>query len=391
MEAQSAFNLSEALNDWRILLRSYSLGTQEVQELELHLLDTMESLKPAKLSPAESFLVARHRLGRPEILAEQYRLANPLNVWKERGLWMVIGVLLFWMAGTVANLASLFTLVVGNRWTNDGLMLGFLGLAAQGITLALGGLLLWRGVKSRHFVAPGMVVLIKFFVSVLIAVVILQSCHWIISSWAAVTSSPRTLAGFYMIVSGYSGPLMVIGLGVLGGGLCWNVRREQLVCCLTLGGSLLLGGCSPKGSQTPATQPSATQAPATSSTQLETTLQLAKDNPVKAADEFMRIDLANAPLFSPGSPLSYSEGQFIKLPHDANEKLAREAQDDLALIKKIVAEIKTRRDQARAAGNAELVRQFNSQLERLASKLEESRNLAITQLVGKGVRKVATQ
>src|SRR5687768_18179434 len=107
METQSAFNLSEALDNWRDMLRGHSLGTQEVQELESHLLETMESLKSAKLSAAEAFLVARHRLGKPEILAEQYGLAKPMNVWTQRGLWMVIGVLLFWMAGAAANLGSL--------------------------------------------------------------------------------------------------------------------------------------------------------------------------------------------------------------------------------------------------------------------------------------------
>ncbi|HTG43053.1 MAG TPA: hypothetical protein VK633_00855, partial [Verrucomicrobiae bacterium] len=273
----------------------------------------------------------------------------------------------------------------------DGIILGFFGLAVQAIMLASGGVLLWRGVQSRHFLAPRMAALAKLFVSVLIGMVILRFCNSIVSSWAATTSSPRTLGGFYMIVSGYSGPLMVLGLGVLGGWLCWNLRREQSVCYLVVCGSLLLGGCSPKGSQAPATQPSATQPSATSSTRLEMTLQLAKDSPAKAADEFMKIDLADAPLFSPGSPLSYSEAQFTKLPREANEKLARQAQDDLALIKKIVAEIRTRRDQARGAGNAELVRQFNSQLEKFASKLEGSNNLAITQLVGKAVRKVAAQ
>lgn len=391
METQSAFNLSEALDDWRIVLKSHSLGTQEVQELESHLLETMESLKSAKLSPAEAFLVARHRVGKPEILSEQYRLVEPMNVWKQRGIWMLIGVLLFWTAGAVANLSSLFTLIVGHRWTNDGFILGFFGLAVQAIILASGGLLLWRGVQSRYFLAPRMATLTKWFMGVLIGTVILRFCNLIISSWAATTSSPRTLGGFYMIASGYSGPLMILGFGVLGGWLCWNLRREQVVCCVALCGSLLLGACGPKGSQAPPAHSSSTQASATSNTRLETAFHLANENPAKAADEFMRIDLAEASLFSPGSPLSYSETQFMKLPREANEKLARQAQDDLALIKKMVAEIKTRRDQSRAAGNAEMVRQFNSQLEKFASKLEEPGNLAITQLVGKAVRKVAAQ
>lgn len=392
METQSSFNLSEALEDWRVTLRGHALGTEEVLELESHLLETMESLKAAKLSPAEAFFVAGHRVGRPEILADQYRLADPMRLWKQRGLWMIIGVLLFWTAGAVANLAAFFTLVVGNRWTSDGVTLGYFGLAVQAILLGAGGVLLWRGARSRHFLASRMAALARLFVGVLIALVILWFCNSLVSSWAATASTARTLGGFYMITSGYSGPLIIVALGILGGWLCWNLRREQVVCWLALSGSLLLGACSPKDSQVSATsQPNAAQASATSSTRLETTLQLAKESPAKAADEFMKIDLADAPLFSPGSPLSYSEAQFIKLPREANEKLAQQAQDDLALIKKIVAEIRTRRDRARAAGNSEMVRQLNTQLEKLASKLEGPGNLAITQLVGKAVRKVAAQ
>jgi hypothetical protein len=110
-----------------------------------------------------------------------------------------------------------------------------------------------------------------------------------------------------------------------------------------------------------------------------------------AVEAFLILDLSKAELFTRGTPLSYSEAEFIKLPQAAMAKLQEQVMADLALVKQLVRGVKARGRQAETAGDATLAKKCDAQLASVAELLEGPKNLKITQLVGKAIRKMAAE
>ncbi len=112
MEPTTRFNLNAVLEEWRRELRHQpGLGEDSLKELEQHLTQSMEELRGRGLGEEEAFLVARHRVGSPARLGEEFRKADPTAVWRGRMLWMVAG----WGTMTLwgALIEPLWTLIVG--------------------------------------------------------------------------------------------------------------------------------------------------------------------------------------------------------------------------------------------------------------------------------------
>lgn len=180
MENATRFDLNEAIHHWRVdLQNSPALGFQDLEELESHLRDSIATLKEKGLSSEESFWVAKNRIGPISSLQDEFGKVNPMEIWENRVMWMVIGVLAIGAIGTVASMIKFvamfgiikFTAAPG--WTVGGAELvayvaAFIGLYYWGWRLGdqHGGLVSkvcdWT---KRHPKATGAIVLLLTIVS----------------------------------------------------------------------------------------------------------------------------------------------------------------------------------------------------------------------------------
>jgi hypothetical protein len=91
------------IEQWRNALRaSDAFRTSDIDELEGHLREEMERLHPLGLSTAESFLIARHRLGETDALESEYQKVNARHRPLRHLSWMVFGVLAYFAGGYIA-------------------------------------------------------------------------------------------------------------------------------------------------------------------------------------------------------------------------------------------------------------------------------------------------
>ncbi|MGA2051950.1 MAG: permease prefix domain 1-containing protein [Opitutales bacterium] len=98
METPTRFDLDLAVAAWRRQLTAQpDLAPADVAELETHLREAFAELRRGGLAEAEAFLVARHRVGPPAQIADEFAKAAPARYWRR---------CLFWAAGgaLVANL-----------------------------------------------------------------------------------------------------------------------------------------------------------------------------------------------------------------------------------------------------------------------------------------------
>jgi hypothetical protein len=104
MENQTRFDLNAAIENWRQELAAQpNLASDDRRELETHLRDAVAGFQQRGLNDKESFWLARHRVGQPEQLAEEFVKADPAAVWRERVFWMWLAVFL---ASTLGRLAG---------------------------------------------------------------------------------------------------------------------------------------------------------------------------------------------------------------------------------------------------------------------------------------------
>jgi hypothetical protein len=107
MENPTTFDLNNAICRWRDGLRqSPHFREENLAELEAHLRDSVAELQGRGLTDEESFLLATRRLGNPARLDSEFAKVNRGQVWLHRVLWMLAGIQLWGLLGTVAHLAS---------------------------------------------------------------------------------------------------------------------------------------------------------------------------------------------------------------------------------------------------------------------------------------------
>ena len=110
-----------------------------------------------------------------------------------------------------------------------------------------------------------------------------------------------------------------------------------------------------------------------------------------AVEKFLALDLTQVKLFSPDTPLAYSEAEFSALKPAVAAETIKRVSADLHLVKMLARELKTRRDQARTSGDTTLADRYHTKLLQLGSRLQGPENLKLTQLVGAGINKLAAQ
>jgi len=77
MEYRNEFSLNKSVENWiKNLANTKALNNPDLEELESHLFDEIENLKTKGLTDEESFFIATKRLGKQEILTEEYGKIN---------------------------------------------------------------------------------------------------------------------------------------------------------------------------------------------------------------------------------------------------------------------------------------------------------------------------
>lgn len=127
------FDLKKQIKKWRSnLAQSQTLEKIDIDELESHMREEIESLKESKLSDEEAFLVAAKRLGSPKKLASEFAKTNWGSALRQRLSWMITGILIYMAA---MYCAKIFTegcvrLAINNK-ISDYKQLGLIGLGVQ--------------------------------------------------------------------------------------------------------------------------------------------------------------------------------------------------------------------------------------------------------------------
>jgi hypothetical protein len=115
MQTPAPFDLNAAIAGWRQALhRQTAMRAQERDELESHLRDATADWQARGLSPAEAFAVARHRLGEPLDLGEEFGRAHPERVWLERAVWILVGAGLLMQPFGLASAISIWISAILN-------------------------------------------------------------------------------------------------------------------------------------------------------------------------------------------------------------------------------------------------------------------------------------
>jgi len=145
METSTQFDLNDALRQWRDDLQaSPALQGVDLEELEAHLRDSMESLRSSGLSEVEAFMVARRRLGGTEALQHEHGKINQGHVWLTRALWMVAGVLVAHGITSLASATASLAVLGVSQFSSNGHLWGISSTVSYwGMFLGLATALCW--------------------------------------------------------------------------------------------------------------------------------------------------------------------------------------------------------------------------------------------------------
>ncbi|MHC4309160.1 MAG: permease prefix domain 1-containing protein [Planctomycetota bacterium] len=111
------FDLNKAISSWRMgLSERQTCAKSDIDELETHLREEIDSLTASKLSQQEAFLVATHRLGDPDSLAAEFAKVNASILWRKRLFWAGAGLLSYILAKYIAGCASTGCVLLAARY-----------------------------------------------------------------------------------------------------------------------------------------------------------------------------------------------------------------------------------------------------------------------------------
>jgi hypothetical protein len=148
MESKTQFDLNKSLKLWRqALADSPSFQPDNLDELEVHIRDSVNTLETKGLSTEEAFLIAIRRVGQPSALDTEFGKVNSEVVWLSRWLWMAVGSFLFLCVQSLKGVVDYAVLEFGKYFTFNAHVLGFLG-AAMTLTLFAALIIFLRGLAA---------------------------------------------------------------------------------------------------------------------------------------------------------------------------------------------------------------------------------------------------
>jgi hypothetical protein len=114
MEKTTPFDLNHAIKRWReTLAQSPAFRSENLDELETHLRDSVVDLQSRGLSPGEAFVIATKRVGNNEALEREFGRVNGKSVWLDRVLWMLIGIKVWGLASVLMASIARTTFALG--------------------------------------------------------------------------------------------------------------------------------------------------------------------------------------------------------------------------------------------------------------------------------------
>ena len=114
------FDLNLDIQNWReSLAQSSAFRSENLNELESHLRDSITKLEASGLTDEEAFTVATKRIGKSEGLENEFSKVNQSSVWLDRILWMLIGVQVWGLVTGIVNSLTRNALIFGWSGTNQ--------------------------------------------------------------------------------------------------------------------------------------------------------------------------------------------------------------------------------------------------------------------------------
>ncbi len=87
--------IDKRIQEWRShMMQKEAFKSEDLDELESHLLDEIDSLGEKGLTEEEAFLISAHRLGDGNNLGKEFLKINSGIFWKQRIFWMLGGYFL---------------------------------------------------------------------------------------------------------------------------------------------------------------------------------------------------------------------------------------------------------------------------------------------------------
>lgn len=224
METTTSFDLNQAIQQWRDSLgQAPVFRSENLDELESHLRDSIAKLQASGLSAEESLLVAAGRLGRDNTLAVEFGKVNNQAVWFSRILWALIGIQLWNFAGiftsTLASAAVFSGLnSISYNFDKHGMFLTVTLLTLVNLTVFSGilGLSWWLLKRYRESLRRGLRVALKThgtFLLTFIAVLVLIGLGAVMTGVTRVIplrfTNQETMAKFFMC-GAYSSSFMAV-------------------------------------------------------------------------------------------------------------------------------------------------------------------------------------
>lgn len=151
METAPQFELNNAIQAWRDeVASSPAVTSNDADELEMHLRDSIIVLEGKGLAAHEAFWVARNRLGTHESLKTEFGKIHVEQVWIERVLWMLTGSIVLGLVSSLSN--GFITLAAAGTYTftKQPVILGPLTLILRLAIPALLVLFFWQSGRHRE-------------------------------------------------------------------------------------------------------------------------------------------------------------------------------------------------------------------------------------------------
>jgi hypothetical protein len=162
-----------------------------------------------------------------------------------------------------------------------------------------------------------------------------------------------------------------------------HTRSANLFLAAVFAAALI--GCGKKSNE--ATTPSAAGGTATPAAEpILTAWQ--QGNQSAAVSSFVEADWSKRPLFTPGSTLSLSEGQFLALSMSEREEKSKEMLPQLSELKSLANAVVQAGHEAAARNDAALARKHFTALQQFGAAIDTEESMQIVRLVGRAVKKL---
>lgn len=132
MEGRNEFKLTDSLKNWkRSLSRNRSMTSDNIQELESHLLDEIDNLVSKDMSEEEAFLLATKQIGTKEFLASEFAKLDVFNKTIMRWMPFLEGVVCYFYFAMFISLTVKSSQFIDSYFNMDFAMVSFAIICAS--------------------------------------------------------------------------------------------------------------------------------------------------------------------------------------------------------------------------------------------------------------------